>query len=1045
MLLKNKKILPIGIIILIVLVMMGRYLMYGVPHEFLTGEYKGTFEGDYDFTLELVDSLKHWLTFPSWSQIYSGPISVFASNFHVFGQAFLYFFTHNQALSIKVYQAIYFVLAGIGMFLLADYIYQYWLTALFCAILYMFTPFFIGEMLSYLHYSTTYFCMPLVYLFILKALHSKEYIYYSLLAALIAAFNLLSHPQNMFIAGLFYFLFAIFIILRRLFQMLFKIKEPLRRMNFNKTLKIFSLIALVVILLSAFYLLPTFLNGYPYTRSLGEGGTWLKQLNKTPDAHSRQHSQSLISAVTLFHWPWFITPLKAEKYPDLFFMIIYALPFILSFLGLLLGVKTERKRSIQLLLFLGIISFLMSLGTRMGPFSLFSWAYKFIPFFHMGRTPYRFFYQAVLTICLLSGLSISRLPKKIIPIFSLLIIIPYLYGANYYGNNYNWTLIPSEAPKYFSLVQNWLENNNKAGHRIIETCGIPTSLGLNQRMLPNGLDLLERNLDKDYLDKILALFGFKYILAPTQACKRNITFDKEGYFPPRADDAQEDLEDPEEYYSALTTEYLFVYERLKKDPNFSLYTANTKDVGIFENKTAFDNYRLYPAKGVMVLGGINAYDFLDLDRFNAVFKENCSIKIAPIFIAQTKNLKNFAKIKQVCDELILHNTDSVDLFALLNQKYLINLSDFRTLGWNFMSQSFGIQQPLPYHDHSLGNFVFGDLSFSDFSLTTDKKDYTLEIPIEISKKDTYRIMLRTYGGEGCSNVSTYLNDQYLKQIESKVFKGFRWIELWNGSLQVGNYTLKITLDDYKPVYLDSAMVIPNSEFNRDDGYNNYLKDIFITYIINRQNIMRKGNSAITDLGIGRPGQYTFTIRLTSFAKTQVRGVLNLKIDSSFNSPIIYNFNKENQLNLAIDNVNLTKGRHDIEIKNLGSSVQLDFISISELKNEKNKFIGQDAAIGYKQDGPDSFRGRIRLNKPLILVHTETNYPGWKLKAGHKIIQPIITNMFLNGFIIDKTGEIKFKLFYLNTLKMTGGIISCLALISIILFLILRFNRLNKSI
>jgi hypothetical protein len=42
----------------------------------------------------------------------------------------------------------------------------------------------------------------------------------------------------------------------------------------------------------------------------------------------------------------------------------------------------------------------------------------------------------------------------------------------------------------------------------------------------------------------------------------------------------------EEYYSALTTEY-YISQRLKADPGFKAHTAGTKDVAIFENKSAF--------------------------------------------------------------------------------------------------------------------------------------------------------------------------------------------------------------------------------------------------------------------------------------------------------------------------------------------------------------------------------------------------------------------------------------------------------------------------
>jgi len=74
--------LPVFIIILVILAMNARYLMYGVPHEYLGPEFKGTFEGDYDFTLELVKDIATGGTIPLWSSTYSGPAFVFAANLH---------------------------------------------------------------------------------------------------------------------------------------------------------------------------------------------------------------------------------------------------------------------------------------------------------------------------------------------------------------------------------------------------------------------------------------------------------------------------------------------------------------------------------------------------------------------------------------------------------------------------------------------------------------------------------------------------------------------------------------------------------------------------------------------------------------------------------------------------------------------------------------------------------------------------------------------------------------------------------------------------
>lgn len=1043
----NYKLISLIVIVILTLIMAGSYLLYGVPHEFLSGEYKGTFEGDYDFTLELVDNLRNFKLIPLWSRTFSGPIFVFAANLHVFGQALLYFFTRDLALSIKIYQLIYFILAGTTMLLLADYLYKHKLAALFSAILYMFTPFFIGEMLSYLHYSPNYFCMPLVFLFLFKSLESKKRRIYLLLAALVITFNFLAHPQNIFIGGIFYFLFALFILVSRLFLILFKSKErQLQIMEFKNACKVFLSIALIVVLLSSFFLLPTLIHGYPYTRSLGQGGTWLQQISRQPDAHSRHHSQSFITSITLFHWPWFITPLKLETYPALGFMVIYALPFILAVSALFFGFQKENRGRLWIFLILGVISLLFSMGTREKFLNLFSLAYRYIPFFHMGRTPYRFFYQGVLSVCLLSGLVISRLPKKFGFVLFLVVVMPYLYGAHFYSKTYNWTFLPSEKPLYFSQVQNWLRDNNTSKHRVIETCGIPTSLAIGQRMLPNGLDLLERNLDKDYLDKFLGLLGIKYILAPRLHCQRESTFDKKGYCPPRADDGYEDLEDLEEYYSALTTEYYFVYQKLNRHPQFKFYTADTKDVAIFENRSAFENHYLYPAKAVMVLGGVNAYDFLNLKKFEKYFAAQEKIRLAPVFITQSDNLNQIERLRYLSKDLVLHNSDALDLFFLLNQRYITFLSSLRRPDWYFFSQSFGCQQPVPYHDHALANFIFGDFSFSDFSLVTQKKNASLSIPLVISAKDSYRIMLRAYGTKAAGSISVYLNDQYLKTLDLSQQPGASWTELWQGNLQVGNYVLRLTSESQAEIYLDAIATISNREFKQGiEQIGEQFSETTFSYIVNAEKLLGRQGYYLLRIFLARDNKYDLTLRLFNSSSNSIDGQLNLELDSGHIATLNYGLSGNQSLDLTLTDLEISAGRHELTLKDIPNSLTIKFMAISEKgKSDIDSSVQQGLKVDYRQILPEVLRVTHNSKGPLIFVLNETNYPGWQALQDRKIISPIIVNLFQNAFIIDGPQESGFYIFYFNYVQWLGIIISFLAALFVIRAIIIDFFKLKSE-
>ncbi|MDP2905763.1 MAG: hypothetical protein Q8O22_05620 [Candidatus Omnitrophota bacterium] len=1025
---KKNSLAPALFIIALVLLMSGRYLLSGVPHEFLGPEFKGTFEGDYDFTLELVRNITRHGAISLWSSTYSAPIFVFAANLHVLGQALLYFLTHNLALSIKIYQVLYFMLAGLSMFFLALYLYKSRLAALFSAVLYAFTPFFIGEMLSYLHYSTTYFCLPLAFLFIFKALDAPNFLRYSLVAALVIAFNLLSHPQNVFIAGLFYFLFALGVLYLR----------P-QAVDLPKALKIFFWIAAVTLLLSLFFILPTLIEGYPWTRSLTEGGTWTKFSARIPDAHSWSHSQSLFSAITLFHWPWFITPLKNGAYPAPGFMLIYALPFIMALAGVYIGLRDKKFNKFALLfLLLGAVSFLFSLGMRLGPFSLFSWAYKFIPYFHMARAPYRYFYQGVLSICLLSGFLILKLPRsRAVPLL-ILVLAPYLYAADFYANRYNWTFIPAKEPAYFSQVQDWLRNNNADGNRVVECFGTPGYLGIGQRMFPDGLDLMARGINKDYLDKYLSLFGIKYVLSPRLHSRRETTFDKPGYMPPRADSAADALRDEEEYYSAQTTEFRFVTDRLSDDPAFKMFSAGTRDVAIFENKTAFSGYRLYPAVGLMVLGGSNAYDFLSLKKFDQFFLPDSGMRLAPLFIAQSKNLAALPALKKACPELILHNTDFTDLFFLLNQEHLVKLSDFSNPGWIFYGGSYGILQPVPAQDHSLGNFLFGDLCFSDFAVATDKQGSSCNVTLQADKSDYYRIVLRVFGADGFGALLPRLDGKELAVIDTSTFRGFQWVDVWDGNLEKGRHQLELTLINPTSVFLDALALVPDAQLYAGlDNVRVDFKDIPVNYLINRQNILRSPQEGRWGLYIAQEDDYAVSLSIRAPSDEQGKSKMILKIDTQDAATFDYAPDPGGPVSLIrLGKIRFSSGKHSLVLKNIPAKAELELVSISNAQDTISKSPPQ---VDYAPNGSGGYRGRVNSESPFVLVHTEANYPGWKMSLGGRTVEPIVADMFLNAFIVDSAGESKFKVFYRNGWQ-TAGIVISLITLAMVLFLIMRKRK-----
>ncbi|MBI1911165.1 MAG: hypothetical protein HYS21_04110 [Deltaproteobacteria bacterium] len=1017
----------------------GRYLLLGVPHEFITGEYKATFEGDYDFTLELVRSVSQWGSIPLWSDTYSGPIAVFASNFHVFEQAILFPFTNNLAVSIKILQVLQFLIAGLGMYFLSKHLFEDKAAAAFSATLYMFTPFYIGHLLSYLHYTGVYLLAPLVYLFTLKAI--KERSYQSALAlSLLMAYSLLSHPQNIFIGGLFYSFFYLMVLLHELYS---SAVEGEFRIFFKKIIPITSVVIIATFMLSAFIVLPTLADNYPYLRT-----SWVKgagELVKVDHGHIGSHSQSILAGLSLQHWPWFQAPIKGGEYPAWNYMSIYIVPFVMASVSLLI-----RFNWITLIfLIMTALSVQISLGINGRP-DIFSLASKYIPFFGMSRTPYTYITSAILVFCLFSsitftwiarrlenGISRFRLSENATQSYKWILLavftLPYLFAARYYGNNYNWTFISAKQPDYLPLVWNWLDENNKDRGRVIETCGIPTAMLLGSRMLPNEVDLLERYHRKEYLGDFLSLFGFKYVITPTLHSMRDKTFDVKGYNIPSVFDKKESME---EYYSALTTEYYYMYERLKDDPGFSLNTAQTKDVAIFENKKAFGNYEIYPARPLMVLGGTESYDLLNLDRF-----KNTPLKPAPIFIAQSENLSRLDELKKISDELVLHNTDALDLYMLIRQKDLIFLKPQPTgpKDWNLSLFSFGIQQPFPQQDHSIGNSLFGELTFQDFSITTKSKGAHIKNNFDTNMDGIQRVMLRSYGGPEASSLAVSVDGKARGVISQSQTPGFNWLTVWEGFLPKGAHNVEITVNDDKPVYFDSFAIgdvydITAGEALIFDSFRNKA----VTYITNYRKFSVSGNTASSSVTIGSDGRYLPSLRLGRFEDIKKSSAVKVQIDGRDIGEVSYSSLSQKTAQFNLPEIELSRGRHIVTLSNLPKGIYFDLFSLATPDNNAN----EAEHIKYERIGPSAYS--FESGKTDFVVFNETNYPGWKMEIKGKEYKPVIANMFMNGFIIPE-GEMKegakATIYYSNTIQKIGIWTSLAALSGIFLFLIIApFHR-----
>lgn len=1013
-----ERILPLFAILLAVLALTGRYLLYGVPHEYITGEYKATFEGDYDFTLELVRSFSEWGDIPLWSETYSGPIGIFASNFHVFTQALLYPLTHSLPLSIKILQVSQLLMAGLSMYALSNHLFRDRVAAAFSSVLYMFTPFYIGHLLSYLHYTGVYMLAPLVFYLILKTVRQGSF-YHASALGLVTAYSLLMHPQNVFIGGLFYALFYLIVLTGSSVESL---RQGELRIFLKRILPITGYTVLITGLLAAFIALPTLLYDYPYLRT-----SWVKgagALVKVDDGHIGSHSQTLLSAVALQHWPWLNSPLRGGEYPHWAFMAVYLLPFALASVSVLIRLDFTAVTLISLT----VLSVQISLGLNGRP-DLFELAARYIPMFGMSRTPYTYINFAILSFSALSAVTFLWISERLTALRPALsatkarwavffaFALPYAFAAHYYGNSYNWTFISAKEPGYLQQVRGWLDENNTDRGRVIETCGIPTAMLLGSRMLPNEVDLLERFQVKEYLADYMALLGFSHVITPRLHSLRKLTFDVPGYMPPDVFDRGASLE---EYYSALTTDYYATYERLKHDGSFRQNNAETRDVAIFENMKAFGGWQAYAARPVMVLGGTGAYDLLGIEGF-----KDSPLKPAPLFIAQDTNLKRLGEIKGASKELILHNTDSLDLFALLRKKDVTIKEPVPTqpADWRLAMESYGIQQPFPYHDHSIGNSFSGEMSFSNHAIAAERKGSAAVVYFDAKRDGTYRIMLRAFGEDGASRLAVTVDGIERGIMGLSEHRGFAWMTVWEGALEKGGHSVEVALADEAPAHLDAFMIAP-------------------------PNIIEAGSAMTGDVFAGHKVIYLMDSGRFKEADGVYSALLRVASHGPFSPAALFSSGSEGEAEVFIDGrsagtAKIEKGKNEYRFNEVGIPAGLHKVEMRTSNGLRPRLVSLSTGTGrglpagninHKKTGPAEFEVSFS-GSPGFFVFNETNYPGWRMEADGKEFEPVVSNMFMNGFFVPP-GVKSAVVRYSNTGQKAGLIVSGATLVCVLAYLII---------
>ncbi len=278
-----------------------------------------------------------------------------------------------------------------------------------------------------------------------------------------------------------------------------------------------------------------------------------------------------------------------------------------------------------------------------------------------------------------------------------------------------------------------------------------------------------------------------------------------------------------------------------------------------------------------------------------------------------------------------------------------------------------------------------------------------------------------------SNLSVDI-DGTARFIDQKRFSGYRWIELYRGGLDGGDHSVRIRVEENRPVYLDSIAVVEASLID-PAGAMERLGGPSVTYIMNFKRFTPGAGTIATDLHVAEESFYVPRVRLSRFRELPPEGEIRLFIDDKPAGGIPLSGLGLDTEEFSLAPVRLGPGEHRITIRGLVDGVYFDLLALSTERRPP----ATAPHLEYRETGPSTYRVRSESTEDFFMVLNETFYPGWKAVFEGTERRPLVANMFMSGFVVP-AGSLEFDVFYSNGVQKAGVLISLTGLSAILIIL-----------
>ena len=595
----------------------------------------------------------------------------------------------------------------------------------------------------------------------------------------------------------------------------------------------------------------------------------------------------------------------------------------------------------------------------------------------------------------------SRTINKFIPNLLIVLIVvsslvttwPMLTG------DYNGTFDPIKQPQEIPSINKWLINRTQDFkvtwlHSSSGAVDVPSISFDNKNSLKHYLNgLLSDNKTKSF-GKYLAFSNIRYVL---------FNDDLKGELSIKDLRSQKDLE-------------------LVKQEG-SIY--------VFEN-TDYAQHIFVPSQNFFVIGGLDILTSLNsIEEFNP---SNSTL----IFLDQGLFEPNLLNYAEVGAGIILNKGLEELALSFIDDKYVIAPFDHTTHhNPRRLWSKAGAMDPLhgewhPYLEREgIENWDFDYGKGLVFTYTKD----SLPMKIDIQKSGIYDLYMRYLQNHKGGKIKILIDEQTSEINTTSQIDDFVWKKVDTINLSEGEHTLTLeNVDGFNAVNI-FALIPPEKRYEYFDNASRVAKGLRNIYILESESdfyyynatvsennpefsngkglILSKSSEMSTKLDIIKNSHYRIAVRALSCPACG-----DIKVNLGFDNYELNVTSQKEELKLFYtETVFLQNGTYDLTLSSeREATIDVVWIYSVEEDNEtlEDVFTPKKApaeVVSYEEIDPTKYIVHVNATNPFMLAFAESYDPLWVAALDGEKVGAIPLYSVINGFYIDKTGDLTITIEY----------------------------------